>query len=404
MNDNHDLELTPENEEIVQIAAELPYHPGMVLIPVACDICKLLMYAGEEQVGQWKICPDCGRKTLIRPVKQLDKVVVEFSPDGGYQIRKVATAQQPTSRVVSDYRNIEGSVDYRTDRMPNRVVPEQDVDPLEAVMDEALSRKKHPKSSADSSGDTIIPLQKQKGDSPQQNETVPIERKSVPVPQNTHGTDSTANRTKETPAKSLPAEPFQDKSVTSTQTARTPQYSLKKFFYPFFDKCNSRRFMCDFIAGTLAIYMSLNLFRFLVQFVFSVKYFAADDSLGLQEILQFLGQYMLGMLPFGVWFVFLAINAMTIFVQTKIGDDRVETWANFRTGFAVQYFVWIILLGMISLIPGQLISAGLFLQGCSSWRLLFIPVSLYLLFPLFFLNVTEADTGLELFQKRIWKS
>ncbi|MDD3587057.1 MAG: hypothetical protein PHQ75_07730 [Thermoguttaceae bacterium] len=412
MNDNSDLQLTPETEEIIQIAVELPYHPGLVLIPVACDVCKLLMYAGEEQVGQWKICPDCGRKTLIRPVKPIEKVVVEFSPDGGYQIRKTAVTQSPAPRVVSDYRDIEGSVDYRACRMPNRVVPEQNVDPLEAAMDQVLSGKKDPTSpkqppvtpSVYSLHDTTAQDSIQKSTPVQQVDAAHIGRKTVPVPPIAQRSGSTTTRTGKTPSERGTPTQTGNQSTIPAATKGASLLTLKSFFYPFFDKCNSWRFLYDFIVGMIAIYLSLNLFRFLAQFVFSIKYFAAADSLGLKEIVQFLGEYMLGMLPFGIWFVFLAINAMTIFVQTKNGDDRVQTWALFRTDFAIQYFIWIALLGCIALIPGQLISAGLFLQGCPAWRLLFIPASLYLLFPLFFLSVTQADTGLELFQKRIWKS
>lgn len=423
MDNYQDYELTPEEETPVKIAADFPYRPGLILVPVTCDICKLLMYATEEQIGQWKICPDCGRKKQICPVKAVEKVVVEFSPDGGYQMRKCELAPNPGSRIVSDYRAIEGSVDYKADRMPNMIVPEEDIDPLEAAMDKFLTMSKRPtvvmkRPDKPSSIYPVSPpsrsLQEQQSVSSEQ-DRAERQIRTVPVPAILPETGRGMKQTnKESSMTGLFGQPESRPGtipvgppiiVTPSPPSKAKSAGMfKGFFHPFFDKRNAKRFLIDFLTGTVALYMSLNLFRFLGQFAFSSQLFAGDNSLGLKEILQFLGEYMLGMLPFGVWFVFLAINGMTIFVQTKNGDDRIETWADFRTDFAIQYFIWVILIGGISLIPGQLISAALYLQECPAWRMIFIPASLHLLFPLFFLSVTEANAGLELFHKRIWKS
>ena len=37
-------------------------------IPVYCKVCRTLMYAPAERIGQFLVCPDCGTKTQIRPV------------------------------------------------------------------------------------------------------------------------------------------------------------------------------------------------------------------------------------------------------------------------------------------------------------------------------------------------
>ncbi|MDR2757218.1 MAG: hypothetical protein LBC20_16090 [Planctomycetaceae bacterium] len=82
------------------------------LIPVVCSLCGTRMYAGENEIGGFKTCPDCGRQTEIKMVPKSEQIKPVISPGGGYGIgQSELPEQRPVFRTLTDYRHVEGSLD-----------------------------------------------------------------------------------------------------------------------------------------------------------------------------------------------------------------------------------------------------------------------------------------------------
>ncbi len=87
--DDDDLALAPIPDEEAEkpVAPDVAPRPGLRLIPVICSACKTRMYAGEDQVGLWKRCPDCHRLTEIRAVPPKFLFIADDpEAEGGYEI------------------------------------------------------------------------------------------------------------------------------------------------------------------------------------------------------------------------------------------------------------------------------------------------------------------------------
>jgi DNA-directed RNA polymerase subunit M/transcription elongation factor TFIIS len=94
------------------LAGAVPQSVTGLLIPVVCSLCGTRMYAGENEVGGFKTCPDCGRQTEIKMVPKSEKVKPFISPDGGYGVSQSEIPEQrPVFRTLTDYRHVEGSLD-----------------------------------------------------------------------------------------------------------------------------------------------------------------------------------------------------------------------------------------------------------------------------------------------------
>lgn len=87
--EDEELSLAPIEDDDANkiIAPELPFDPAVRWIPVICSACKTRLYAAESQVGMYKLCPECSRKTEIRAVPEKLVVTVEISENGGYVIK-----------------------------------------------------------------------------------------------------------------------------------------------------------------------------------------------------------------------------------------------------------------------------------------------------------------------------
>ncbi|MGL6194302.1 MAG: hypothetical protein ACRC2T_05720, partial [Thermoguttaceae bacterium] len=104
-----ELSLAPINDEDEKkIAPDFPLDTKLRLIPVICSACKTRLYATENQVGMWKVCPDCGRKSEIRYVEPEFRYSVELSENGGYIVKEPEIEQKPTFNIDVDYRTVGG--------------------------------------------------------------------------------------------------------------------------------------------------------------------------------------------------------------------------------------------------------------------------------------------------------
>ncbi len=81
MSNNDELGLAPLDDDELSlpmieakvekiVASEVKPKPGQRLVPVVCAICHTRMYAVEDQIGQWKRCPDCDSLTEIKTVPE----------------------------------------------------------------------------------------------------------------------------------------------------------------------------------------------------------------------------------------------------------------------------------------------------------------------------------------------
>jgi DNA-directed RNA polymerase subunit M/transcription elongation factor TFIIS len=94
------------------LAGTIPPPITGLLIPVVCSLCGTRMYAGENEIGGFKTCPDCGRQTEIKAVPKSERIQPVISPDGGYGVNQSEIQEKrPVFRTLTDYRRVEGSLD-----------------------------------------------------------------------------------------------------------------------------------------------------------------------------------------------------------------------------------------------------------------------------------------------------
>ncbi|MDR1964733.1 MAG: hypothetical protein LBQ50_13240 [Planctomycetaceae bacterium] len=126
--EDDELGLAPIKDEEAEkpIAPEIPYNAGVRLIPVICSACKTRLYAGEDQVGLWKRCPDCDRLTEIRAVPARFMLIAN-DPEaaGGYKIQEPEISGQDIFQLKAE--NQKSIDEYRKkqnqNRMENRLPP-----------------------------------------------------------------------------------------------------------------------------------------------------------------------------------------------------------------------------------------------------------------------------------------
>ena len=97
-------------------------------VPVVCELCGTRMYAPKSQLGEFKTCPDCGRKTVIKAVPKEELVRPDVFSGGSYSLNTtILPPPRPVFRTLTDYRYVDGSLDkeYRNDKPPE----EQNVRP-----------------------------------------------------------------------------------------------------------------------------------------------------------------------------------------------------------------------------------------------------------------------------------
>ena len=80
------------------------------LIPVVCELCGTRMYAHHSQLGEFKTCPDCGRRTLVKAVPTEELIQPELSGNA-YAVTAAEPPPRPLFRTLTDYRYIDGSLD-----------------------------------------------------------------------------------------------------------------------------------------------------------------------------------------------------------------------------------------------------------------------------------------------------
>lgn len=136
--DSFEYQLTPIEEDRQEVVYDEPFVPGTVLVPVRCTTCHLLQYTRETNVGKWLVCPDCDRKNEIRAVAQTEKVVVELSEEGTFEMRPVAAKRVSAPKFNVDWRQVPDAVDVGAEAIPYQFKPDRSDDHLENLFDRML--------------------------------------------------------------------------------------------------------------------------------------------------------------------------------------------------------------------------------------------------------------------------
>jgi DNA-directed RNA polymerase subunit M/transcription elongation factor TFIIS len=101
-----------EGKNTFEVAGDVPqYNNNILLVPVVCSLCGTRMYAGEDEIGGFKICPDCGRQNEIKPVPKAERIKPDLT-NGSYNVGQVNELEErPVLRTLTDYRFVDGSLD-----------------------------------------------------------------------------------------------------------------------------------------------------------------------------------------------------------------------------------------------------------------------------------------------------
>jgi DNA-directed RNA polymerase subunit M/transcription elongation factor TFIIS len=105
-----------------------------LLVPVVCSLCGTRMYAGESEIGGFKICPDCGTQNEIKSVPKKERIQPQIAQGDGYGVDKIdKNEKRPAIRTLTDYRYVEGSVDeelYNPEKAKSKLKSTKTSDPL----------------------------------------------------------------------------------------------------------------------------------------------------------------------------------------------------------------------------------------------------------------------------------
>ena len=95
------------------------------LVPVVCMLCETRMYAREDEIGNFKTCPDCGTQTKIVDVPE-EQRILPTSDGNEYTIKEPEKYSPPRFRVGADYRNVDGSLDLDAEKARRKQANERE--------------------------------------------------------------------------------------------------------------------------------------------------------------------------------------------------------------------------------------------------------------------------------------
>ncbi|MDR2114953.1 MAG: hypothetical protein LBP87_01080 [Planctomycetaceae bacterium] len=333
---------------------------GELLVPVVCSLCGTRMYAGENEIGGFKTCPDCGRQTEIKMVSKSEKIKPVISPNGGYGVNQSELQEKrPVFRTLTDYRYIEGSLDKEL------------YDAKDAANEINVKKQNSLKPSV-----LYNPDYSSVSDADIDSETL-RERRAAKLA----GLNIDSNFIKMVKRRSLPKYPF-----------------LSRIFVPF----------CD--AGVLG--------RMIIGSLLCVLGFLGGALL--PAMLNLDALFVVVSAPFGVVTLmlglsFLANTVYSLFLWTTSGNDLPERddWQEYRLVESGAFSIWLFLLTILAVSPGYLLLSSV--VGSSEWAsgltiqsalltVLFLIGSFILFFPVLFLSSMESGSYFIVFSKATYSS
>ncbi|MCL2305740.1 MAG: hypothetical protein FWC43_10390 [Planctomycetaceae bacterium] len=402
LDDEDELKLAPLDEkETRKIAPDFPLETDLRLMPVVCSACKTRMYATEDQVGMWKVCPDCHRQTEIFYVEPEFRFTVELDENGGYLVKKPEIEHAPTFNIGVDYRTVDG---YQKPEFIKQRVFDDEQPKMEAFLQGLLESKiekerKQKKMDLEKKIEEEMRLAKRK--------------RMETVGDNTNSSARKTNEKNNLPSKHLPTppllpapprpkqpEPSLPPSSADSRLPPTPFWpGLRNFLEPFLSPINRKKLIVLFIIGYLANYFGEQIKSafahvFLETHPEGTAYVMSYAEMGFFSVNFFVGIF------FGiVWLILVLLFGINILTTTASGKIKVERWIMFDLGLGFSYIFWTSLMLFVSFYPGVFLIWGIeavFPEFATAtyvypWIAIFFLSPIFT-FPISFLCVTETDT------------
>ncbi|MDR1141608.1 MAG: hypothetical protein LBL62_07945 [Planctomycetaceae bacterium] len=447
--EDEELGLAPIEDEDAkkEIAPDLPYNTGIRLIPVICSACKTRLYAGENQVGLWKRCPDCECLTEILAVP-LRFVLTADDPEaaGGYNIQDPDVSRQDIFQLKA--ANQKSFEEYREDqnrkRMENQLPPPVFIDqpPVMEGMLNRLLKSNEEKNEEQTIIERQLEIEKEteaikravrdgkleaylagSANNPDKNEQKPTEQKrpfdtatlssipSPPLPPTPPPLPTTLTvfppplpLPPEIPATQKIPEVQEFPSPSNADSARSrsssssnslQHYVSNSLWLPLFDPYCRPRMIILTICGFLGNFTGEKARSMIWQILFDKVYEKYPGySYNFMESGIFFVNFWFGAVLSVVWLTMLFILGISLFLETAAGKDRVKHWIPFDLNFGCSYLGWSLLILFVSGFPGFIIWQGtcFFLPDKESTLIILHFVGQFLCFPVLFLCVIESDT------------
>ncbi|MDR0704022.1 MAG: hypothetical protein LBF88_03455 [Planctomycetaceae bacterium] len=430
------------------IAPDIPYNAGVRLIPVICSACKTRLYAGENQVGLWKRCPDCYRLTEILAVPERFMLTAD-DPEaaGGYNIQEPDVSRQDIFQIRAENQRLfkEDQEKQNRIRHENRLPPPVFID-KPPMMENALNRllksgkeKKDEESviqqqreieeeteaikqavrsgtldaylagSQNNSGanDPAVRkrLEKQRQfDAATSSPTPPSMPLPPPLPPSTSSPSSSPSTLPPPlpspltifPSPSQSEIPLLSKPSKISLPSERSQHAASDFLWsPLFDShCRARMVvltLCGFLGNLTGEKARSMIWQILFDRVYGQT---SGYSYNLIESGFFLVNFWFGAVLSIVWLTMLFLFGISLFLETSAGKDRVENWIPFDLDFGCSYIGWSLLILFVSGFPGFIVWQGtsFFMPDQESALIILHFIGQFLCFPILFLCVIESDT------------
>ncbi|MDR2761434.1 MAG: hypothetical protein LBB88_02390 [Planctomycetaceae bacterium] len=445
-NNNDDLELEPINDDDLelepieddeakkQIAPDIPFNAGVRLIPVICSACKTRLYAGEDQVGLWKRCPDCYRLTEIRAV--LPKFILTADdPEaaGGYNLRDAEVSKNDIIKLKNENLNNfeidqkKREINRQKDKLPPPVLYDEP-QVMEGILNNLLKsnqekdeenkireREKQIENKVDAvkkaaqAGNLDGYLASQSNE--QQKIIDPAERKRIEKQRQfdsartstltrTSSASSTMSSSSSSPPPPIPLRVGDQLRSQSTLSSSSERLEARSFGFismllPLFDQRCRWRMIFLTIFGLIGNLTGEKARSMIWQASIDKVY---DKSPGyaynLAESSFLFVNFWVGAVLSLVWLSMLFLFGISLFESAASGRDRVERWIPFNLDFGFSYIGWLFFILFISGFPGFIVwhTVGFFLPDYDSSLIILHYAGQFFCFPILFLCVIESDT------------
>lgn len=433
--DDDDLGLVPVEEIKRPIAPDVSIKSGVRLIPVTCTTCRTRMYAGENQVGLWKKCPDCERLTEIRPAPPSFPLVAD-DPEaaGGYEIGEPEEIRREPVRLGFDYRTLD-------DRHGEESLPPPALIDRPPLMERVLER--FMKNDEEKSEEARIV--RREAEIAREVETIkqavregklerhlaerelkdaaadPAARKNAakqrefaaavsppPIPPRLPGLMPDAVRASTPPKAADPNAVFAalDDAVAEVaarrnapdkpprRTAQPPAETAPPWL-PLLDRRCRARMIVLVVCGLLGNFFGEKARSMIWQVLIDRVYGQSPGySYNTAETGLLVVSFWVGAVLTVVWIVLLFLFGISLFQAASRGNDRVDRWIPFSLDFGFSYAGYTILTMLVAGIPGLLLREAITALR-PAWAGPSVAVyflGLFLCFPILFLCLVESDS------------
>lgn len=437
--DDDELELEPieDDDAKKQIASDIPFNSGVRLIPVICSACRTRLYAGEDQVGLWKRCPDCERLTEIRAVPP-KFILTADDPEaaGGYNVQDAEVTKQDIARLKAKHLNDfeENQKILERERQENKFIPKVYVEEtpiMEGLLnhllkssDEKKEEKKIlkreqqieteveaiKKAARDGKLDELLASQMNN----QQKAVIdPAERKRIEkqrqfeaakASSTTLSSQSSSQQSSQqyssqspqqkTPQQKLPPPLSKDVKISKSADQIVVNKSISTLSMLLDKRCRARMFIltiCGLIgnlAGEKARSMiwQVSIDKIYEQIPGYVYTWAERGFLFIN--------FWVGAVLTIVWLCMLFLFGISFFDASAAGKDKVERWTPFNLDFGCSYIGWAFLILFVSGFPGYIVwrICSFFLTDYNIQLMVIHYIGQFFCFPILFLCVIESNT------------